>query len=262
MDSQFTDDQLKAQFLTMLSGFDAIEEGKSHPKFRLSERYLRPALSWSRERWIDWYETEPTELVRELALDCLSIIGVGKDDLKGEPNEIVEMMTDKLRQLARINVDPETVLDLLSDRLAVVIVKYRCLLVMLVSQLRFKTPLHETIELAKKGSSQATLDLVKLDHTFLSASYVTRQIRAAELTGDHAYFGLLSSALKPDPAFWRLKRKRRYFALWTLSQVGDFAYRSDQEWSDFLEPLGFPSWEDSEVVRKARENYGFSVKKR
>jgi len=252
------DEQLQHdQFRSLLQLFELVAKGKLNPRFRFPENLLNAHGSTGGKSWLDLYDLSFEQLSYKAFEGMLQVSGSSLEAMRRGERPKLQTILENIDSAVDEHTKREIVTEFAINRFVPLALSCRCLLIMAVSQLKFKKPMSMIIDNARSGEAGAIFDLVKLDHSFLSADFIQESILRAELARDDWFFEQLAKSLKPDPAFWSLKRKRRYFAMWLLHHVGGYAGKSDQEWADILAPLGFDKWDDPEVVRKAREYHGF-----
>ncbi|MCB2229877.1 hypothetical protein KQH82_04110 [bacterium] len=256
MSGQFSKDYLKQHFGGIQAFLDLVAEGEFHPRFRLPEKLLRGHTYSAHHNWIHYYRHDPRELIRDAAIEVIEILRVVT---RNEDSEIVQNPPgdlEKTLSIFRSIPDWGVLSELLSDRFRPVIMRARCIIVIAVCYLQYKCMTEELIQRAINRNEEAALSLIKLDPAFLTQDFVQDLIVDAEVSRNDGFFQRLRNALRPDADFWTLKAKRKFISLFLLYHMGDFAYRSDEDWADFLIPFGFEAYYDLENVRRDRHRYG------
>lgn len=246
------------QFRILLSGFDQIERGEISIRFNLHDKLLAAYKRNSGRGWLETYDMEPKHMLVEIWKDLMYLLGVSQEQrIQGIPIHEQPLFQELIRIATKVT-DPDTTLEILSDRILPLVLKVRCLITAMIAQFQYKTPMLEIVDSARAGNRPAILQLIKLDPTYLQSDFVGDCIKESTLSKNDDFFEQLARHIAPDDKFWSLKGQRRYFALFILQNTEDYAYRTDREWADFLskEEYEFPDYADAENVRRARGRYG------
>lgn len=251
--------ELHRIFKMMMERFDNDPEADLSPKIDYADQFLNLYRLQGSPPWLRFYELDPCQLTRFMLQGMEEAIGLEPLSEEVTPAELTGIIDKLLLALkGESEVDP----DLISDNVRLLAIPLmlvsRCLQVIHVCQLQYKQPIQILIVEAAACDVDAFLDLVKLDSSFLYTPYGRRMVLEAELKNDLQFKMNLTDVLEPDPKFWSWKGKRKQYAMLMLFALGDFAYRTNSEWADFLSQHGFSDWADSENVRKARDRYGLS----